>query len=178
MNVNFQTVEKGGKSATNEWYTPPEIIRSLGKFDLDPCTSEAAMKINNSAASFFTEKDNGLTKEWFGRVWLNPPYSSGLIKAFIKKLSEHGNGIALIYNRCDSAWFMDYVFGRADSLLFLSKRIYFIRPDGTVGKRPGAGSVLIAYGPENTKALQDCGLDGCLVRLQNAPVFENQLKLF
>lgn len=38
MNVSFQTAEKGGKSATTEWYTPQYIIEALGgKFDLDPC---------------------------------------------------------------------------------------------------------------------------------------------
>lgn len=33
MNTTF---EKSANS-TDEWYTPPEIIESLGSFDLDPC---------------------------------------------------------------------------------------------------------------------------------------------
>lgn len=178
MNVDFQTKGKGGKAATVEWYTPPEIIRSLGRFDLDPATSEAAMKINNSAASFFTKEYDGLKQDWFGRVWVNPPYKNPYLGLFIKKLSQHNNGIALVYNRCDSAWFQDYVLDKADSILFLRKRISFIRPDGTKGDRPGAGSVLIAYGKHNTESLSNCGLEGKLVRLENIPISEKQLNIF
>lgn len=170
MNVNFQTVEKGGKSATDEWYTPVEIIKSLGVFDLDPCTCEAAININNSAPIYYTKRDNGLIKKWHGRIWLNPPYKNPDLKHFIQKMADHNNGIALVFNRCDSAWFQDYVLGCADSILFLRKRISFIRPDGTKGDRPGAGSVLIAYGQNNTEILANSGLEGKLVKLENVPV--------
>ena len=30
------------------------------------------------------------------------PYSRPLIELFVRKLVEHGNGIALLFNRCDS----------------------------------------------------------------------------
>lgn len=163
MNVNFQTAEKGGKSATVEWYTPPEIIRALGFFDLDPCTSDTAIKVNSSAKSYYTKKDNGLIMPWHGRIWLNPPYSNPEIGEFMRKMANHNNGIALVFNRCDSAWFHKYVLECADSLLFLRKRIYFVREDGTPGDRPGCGSVLIAYGKENTNALLDSGISGKLV---------------
>lgn len=33
MNTSFERSAK----ATDEWYTPLEIISSLGEFDLDPC---------------------------------------------------------------------------------------------------------------------------------------------
>lgn len=174
MNVNFQTAEKGGKSATNEWYTPPEIIRSLGLFDLDPSTSETALLINNSAKKYYTKEDNGLIQKWYGRVWLNPPYEKVLIVAFMKKLAEHGNGIALVYNRFDSAWFQNYVLDVADSIFFFRKRIHFIRPDGTKGDRPGAGSCLIAYGEHNTTAIEESGLNGRLVLLKNDVVIKKR----
>lgn len=177
MNVNFQTAEKGGKSATVEWYTPQEIIQALGKFDLDPATCEAAINLNNSASQFYTKEDNGLIKGWFGRVWLNPPYANPDLKLFMQKMAGHNNGIALVFNRCDSSWFQDYVLGCADSILFLRKRINFIRPDGTKGDRPGAGSVLIAYGSKNTDALAHSGLEGKLVKLENVPVSTKQLGL-
>lgn len=177
MNVNFQTAEKGGKAATVEWYTPPEIIRSLGEFDLDPSTSKEAIQINKSAKNYYTKEDNGLIQGWFGRIWLNPPYQNPDIRLFIQKMADHNNGIALVFNRCDSSWFQDYVLGRADSILFLRKRINFIRQDGTKGDSPGAGSVLIAYGKHNTESLAKSGLKGKLVRLENIPVSCVQLGL-
>lgn len=174
MNVNFQTAGTGGKSATNEWYTPPEIIHSLGKFDLDPSTSLKALAINHSAEKYYTIDDNGLIKKWTGRVWLNPPYEKVLISAFMKKLAEHGNGVALVYNRFDSTWFQKYVLDVADSIFFFRKRIQFLRPDGTKGDRSGAGSCLIAYGEHNTKAIEQSGLNGRLVLLKNDVVIKKK----
>ncbi|MCC8155431.1 MAG: phage N-6-adenine-methyltransferase [Tannerellaceae bacterium] len=170
MNVNFQTKYKGGKSATNEWYTPSEIIKSLGEFDLDPATCEKAIEINSSAKKYFTKQENGLLQPWTGRVWLNPPYPNPDIRDFMKKMAEHNNRIALVFNRCDSVWFHQYVFNSADSILFLSKRIRFINEDRKVGGSPGCGSVLVAYGKNNTEALSRCKLDGKLVFLHNAPI--------
>lgn len=175
MNVSFQTAEKGGKSATDEWYTPPYIIKPLGSFDLDPATCEKAISINQSAKNYYTVEDNGLHKEWFGRVWLNPPYSNPLIKQFIKKLSDHNNGIALVSNRCASAWFQDYVLSKAHSILFLRKRISFFNEKGVLVGRPGCGSVLIAYGEQNTTSLSYSGLEGKLVELKNVSVNNPQL---
>lgn len=177
MNVNFQTAEKGGKAATVEWYTPSEIIHSLGEFNLAPATSLQAIWLNKSAKDYYTEEDNGLVSGWFGRVWLNPPYRNPDIRLFMQKMADHGNGIALVFNRCDSSWFQDYVLGRADSILFLRKRINFLRPDGTKGDSPGASSVLIAYGRQKTEALSRSGLKGKLVKLENIPVSCTQLGL-
>lgn len=33
MNTRFERTEK----ASDEWYTPKEVLEALGKFDLDPC---------------------------------------------------------------------------------------------------------------------------------------------
>lgn len=105
MNVNFQTANKGGKCATTEWYTPPEIIKSCGSFDLDPATSTAAWIMNRSANNYYTLADNGLNQKWQGRVWLNPPYKNPDLNQFMRLMAKHNNGIALVYNHCDSAWF-------------------------------------------------------------------------
>ncbi len=170
MNTDFQTANKGGKCATVEWYTPPEIIMKCGVFDLDPATSIRAYNINHSAKKIFTLGDNGLMQRWEGRVWLNPPYKNPVLGQFMQRMANHNNGVALVYNRCDSTWFQDYVLGVAHSILYLKKRIHFIKPDGTVGDRPGAGSVLIAYGEDNTKALESSGLLGKLILIKNIPI--------
>ena len=90
MNVNFEKA----KNTTVEWLTPPELVKKIGTFDLDPCTP-----INSPfkhATVNFSILDDGLSKEWFGRVYLNPPYGKGM-ELWIEKLKNHGNGICLIF---------------------------------------------------------------------------------
>lgn len=163
MNTQFERCTE----TTNEWYTPPELIRNLGIFDLDPCTSDVAHHFNQSAKNYYTKEDDGLTREWFGRVWLNPPYSQPLISKFVKKMAEHNNGIALLYNRCDNKMFQDIIFPLADSVSFIENRIKFYRPDGSIGGNPGCGSVLIAFGFENTESIIKSGISCHVMRRSN-----------
>lgn len=64
----------------NEWSTPPPVVahakRVLGipEFDLDP----AATKENAKALYFYDRAANGLRQNWWGFVWLNPPFSRSL----------------------------------------------------------------------------------------------------
>lgn len=89
------------------------------------------------------------------------------ILKFVEKLAEHGNGIALLFNRCDSNKFQDIIFTKATGMMFLRNRIKFFRPDGTRGDSPGCGSVLIAFGRENAEILRNCSLQGKYVELNN-----------
>src|SRR6185369_2312847 len=82
-----------------EWLTDPAIIKALEVFDLDPCAPVS--RPWDMANRHYTIADDGLIQPWEGRVWLNPPY--GLkTRTWIKLLSEHGNGIALIYARTET----------------------------------------------------------------------------
>ena len=161
--MNFQTSNKGGKAGTTEWYTPPYIIEALGgKFDLDPCAPALEW---HTAHKCFTKEIDGLLQAWEGRVFLNPPYTNPLIKRFVTKLAEHGNGIALLYARCDNKMFFEQIFNRATSIKFLCGRIQFIRPDGSKGDQPGCGSILVAYGDECNQILKSCNLSGKYIPL-------------
>lgn len=151
------------KSETTVWLTPPYILNALGEFDLDPCAP-----INrpwDMAANHYTIEEDGLLQPWFGRVWCNPPYGSEM-SAFLEKLSHHeGGGIALIFARTETKAFFNYVWDRADALLFLKGRIRFHRPDGSLGDNSGAPSVLVAYGKAEVESLRSSGLEGKLVVL-------------
>lgn len=164
MNTSFE--KQGAHKTTTTWLTPIEIIRSLGEFDLDPCTPPTMPW--ETAKQHYTEKDNGLVQHWFGRVWLNPPYGSDIMAKFLEKMALHGNGIALTFTRLETKQFHQWVFPYADALFFKRGRIHFLNeagiiPSGTNG--PGVGSVFIAYGRSNVFALRDSGMDGKLVLL-------------
>lgn len=159
MNTTF---EKSANS-TDEWYTPKEIIDALGEFDLDPCAPVAPPY--KTANVMYNKNDDGLKQEWKGRVWLNPPYSRPLIECFVKRMAEHGNGIALLFNRCDSKMFQDVIFEKATAMKFLRNRIRFFRPDGTRGDSPGCGSILIAFGEDNAEVIKTCDIAGKYVRI-------------
>lgn len=153
---------------TDVWLTPPEILRSLGEFDLDPCSPIA--RPWNTANKHYTIEDDGLALDWFGQVWLNPPYGK-VIGQWMKKMSTHGQGVALIFARTETDFFQRFVFPFADSLLFLCGRLNFCNALGMRSRmNAGAPSVLIAYGEKNVDRLADSGLKGKHVPLNAAPV--------
>ncbi len=141
-----------------EWLTPPELVKKLGVFDLDPCCPVNAPFIH--AKTNFTIEDNGLKKEWFGRVFCNPPYGKETTPLWLAKLKKHGNGIALIYARTETKYFFENIWNNADALLFVKGRIRFYHVSGKKGGTPGAPSVFVAYGIENAIALKQSGIEG------------------
>jgi len=74
-------------------------------------------------------------------------------------MAEHGNGIALIPARTETAMFYECVWGRADAVLFLQGRPHFHRVDGSRAPfNSGAPICLVAYGVANVAALERSGL--------------------
>jgi len=144
----------------DEWYTPPEIIRSLGEFDLDPASSPEAFGLNQSAKKIYTVRDNGLIQPWQGRVWLNPPYSNPLLQQFLTKMAEHNKGIALVFAKIEAKWFHDIVLKHASAIKFLYERVRFYKADGTQGMQPRNGSMLVAYGREEAEILSKNPIKG------------------
>ncbi len=56
----------------DHWCTPRHVAFLIGKVDTDPCSNEHSM-IN--AAQSYRAEDDGLSKSWTGRLYVNPPYS-------------------------------------------------------------------------------------------------------
>lgn len=139
-------------SESNEWYTPDKYIEAarkvLGEIDLDPASCGLANETVQAKVYFDKEKD-GLAQEWFGRVWMNPPYG-GLSGPFVAKLLsefEAGNveeAIVLVNsNSTDTNWFRPLW---NHILCFTDHRINFYSPQ----EKPSGsthGSVFIYIGP-------------------------------
>lgn len=159
--VKNWTHERG--EGNDEWLTPPEIIKALGDFDLDPCSP--IHRPWDTARYHLTREDDGLMKSWSGRVWMNPPYGRETGK-WMQRLFEHGNGIALIFSRTDTEVFHHYVFERANAILFLKGRLSFYTVSGKTVNPAGAASCLVAYGAYNALLLQKSGLKGFFVQLR------------
>jgi hypothetical protein len=147
----------------DEWLTPLQIIKSLGKFDLDPCTPISPPWL--TAEHRYHKLQNGLLQRWFGRVWLNPPYGTETGQ-WLGRLAEHGNGTALIFARTETEYFFDHVWNKATALLFIKGRIQFYKVTGEQGGTAGAPSVLIAYGKENAEVLKAAEIEGAFVPLE------------
>lgn len=156
-------------SDSNEWYTPADYIeaarRVLGYFDLDPASSDAANE-TVQAECFYTKEDNGLEQEWFGNVWLNPPYGKDGPKFVSRLVEEYEAGIvteAIILvnsNSTETNWFAplwDYL------LCFSNHRINFKSPVGN-GNGSTHGSVFIYLGPNKAEFAKQFQAFGYIVR--------------
>lgn len=141
------------------WQTPDHIVEAFGKFDLDPCAN--AIKPTRLAAVGFTEAIDGLKQLWTGRVWMNPPYGKAL-RVWLKKLSDHGNGIALCPPRMGSLWFQDSTLQTFGAILFKRGPIAFLGDDMKPVTGNNADSIFIAFGKENVEARRNCGIKGKL----------------
>lgn len=145
-----------------DWLTPPQIIRALGQFDTDPCSPIG--RPWDTAKVHYTALDNGLLKPWAGRVWMNPPYGDQT-ENWMRRLAEHGNGIALIFARTETKSFHPWVWDYASATLWIKGRLRFFTKEGREGGMAGAPSVLVSYGQENAEALLASGIKGAFVPL-------------
>lgn len=98
-------------SDTDEWYTPQaitnKVVQVLGEIDLDPCSNSGK---TIPAFIHYTKQDDGLARDWAGRVYMNPPYGREIADWVEKLCEEYESGrvsaaIALVPSRTDTEWF-------------------------------------------------------------------------
>lgn len=111
------------------WYTPPQIVdliqQCLSGITLDPCADDEK---HVEACQHLTASDDGLSQQWSGRVFMNPPYSCP--SAWIAKLQEEFNcgrveeAIALVPVATDTKWFHPLI--SSNLICFWKGRIKFL----------------------------------------------------
>lgn len=139
-----------------EWYTPAwitENVRAMygGVIDLDPMTSEQANGLVG-AENFYTKDQDGLSKSWFGKVWINPPYDTPTMTRVVEKIhTEIVRGdvktITMITNTATETVWCRKALDLCSAAVFLTKRIKFI--DGRTMKEqdsPLQGQMLTIFG--------------------------------
>ena len=150
---------KGGipmlQSMSNEWYTPAKYIEAvrevLGAIELDPASSHKANE-TVKAEVYFTEDDDGLSREWYGKVFLNPPYGR-LTSEFAGCLYEQlgstvTEAIMLVNSRAtDADWFQPCFEG---AICFTDHRIDFNSPDEKLTSSTH-GSCFVYFGDNERK---------------------------
>jgi len=156
-------------SGENEWYTPECYIESarivMGNINLDPASSEIANQTVN-ADLFYTHEEDGLSKEWFGNVWLNPPYSQPLIFQFIEKLIESDNieqAIVLVNNATETKW-GQLLIKHSDAVCFHQGRIRFIDKYGNLGDAPLQGQMICYLGSKVNNFINEFRQYGTILR--------------
>lgn len=146
----------------DEWLTPPEILKPLGRFALDPAAP--VTRPWRTAIDYFTILDGGLDREWWGRVWLNPPFNRYERPRWMEKMADHGNGIMLVPAATETDAFDRYVWQKAQAVCFIKGRPHFHYADGKRAKANcGCSIALVAYGEANASILEASGLGVTLI---------------
>jgi hypothetical protein len=153
---------QSAKAITTTWLTPPHVIDALGgwqSFDLDPCAAPAPQPWRTAKLMVTEDMADGLSIDWFGRVFLNFPYDDPT--PWLRKMAAHNGGTMLMFARTDREDVHEHMWSTASGILFLRGRLHFHYPDGTRAKHNGgAPSILCAYGPEELDRLAAVTLPG------------------
>ena len=150
-----------------EWNTPDALLlvarEAMDGIDLDPASNSIAQS-RVRAREFYTKEEDGLTQPWRGRIYLNPPYTSGLVGKFADKLiAEYVAGnvteaVWLTNNSTDTGWF-HRLAEQAAVMVFLRGRVKFwkVGEDGEeLQGSPLQGQVLMYLGPNARRFVTAC----------------------
>ncbi len=158
-----------GKFTGNaENYTPEAVIsdvrKVLGEIDLDPASCERAQRVVQ-AKEYWTMEDDALSREWHGRVFLNPPYDAQTIRQFTNKLLEEQDNISsailLTNNNTDTRWF--HRCARAASIICLTAgRINFYTEE-IEKTMPTNGQAFFYFGPDQNGFIKTFVTKGLLM---------------
>lgn len=148
MDENIKTFCGAGGAAYSSdsmcWETPLELFREWDEkynFTLDVCATPK----NALVDEFFSEEDDGLSKDWSGVCWMNPPYGRAIKLWVAKAYQESLKGatvVALIPARTDTSYWHQYIFPFADTH-FLRGRVRFLQDGAKFGPAPFPSAIVV-----------------------------------
>lgn len=134
-------------ATTDMWATPQDYFDAVNEefgFETDVC----AVPENAKCANFFTPEMDGLSQDWKGTCWMNPPYGRGIAswvqKAYESSLSG-ATVVCLLPARTETRWFHDYCM--KGEIRFIRGRLKF---GGSKVNAPFP-NVLVIFRPQNDK---------------------------
>lgn len=138
--------------SADEHYTPKWIFDELGiVFDLD--VASPAGGSNVPCKHYFTQEQDGLTQEWYGNVFMNPPFSQTTVWA--RKFIAYGRGIAIL--PASAAHWAKELWETDAGIVLFTKTLRFDRPNGEKPKAISYQLWIVAYGDENKAAISKLG---------------------
>lgn len=137
--------------------TPVRIWKPLGPFDLDPCAGESTEigRVNWCDS----RGENGLERNWFGQVFVNPPFSQKQL--WIEKMVEHGKGVLILPERGSAPWFGPLAIS-AGRYFVMGKKISFVGGSSS----NNVGSCIFPFGKKAIKKVLESGLPGHFVTVK------------
>jgi hypothetical protein len=145
-------------NTTDEFLTPSYLVKELGEFDLDPCSSKH-QQYPLAKRSFVWPEEDGLLLPWAGRVFVNPPFSE--LQKWTERFILHNNGILLVPARIEVSWFWT-LWHNCSGFFFTKGPLKYICLSGKTP--PGFfGSAFCAIGADNADSLKNLSLRGVIV---------------
>ena len=133
MSVHFS-------SKTDLWYTPQDFFKKYDdvyKFETDVCATDD----NTKCTKYYTEEMDGLSQEWRGVCWMNPPYGRTIGKWMKKAYESSLSGatvVCLVPARTDTNWWHDYAM--KGDIEFIKGRLKF---GGSKNSAPFPSAVVV-----------------------------------
>lgn len=158
---------KNYSPSSNERETPWELYQLLNK-EFGFIADMAATKQNAKHEVFYTIEDDSLSIDWpRGPVFLNPPYSRGLLPRFVAKAREEAmkgsKPVLLLPASTSSRWWVKYVskedYNLCIEIRFLTPRVPFLIDGKPMlsksGKPTGAmtPNVVVTFRPKTTEPM-------------------------
>src|SRR3990167_6432250 len=134
-------------SRGSDWSTPQDLFDELNKefhFNLDVCASDW----NAKCKKYFTEKENGLVRDWKNNIcWMNPPYGKDLAMWMNKAYRSAYKGatvVCLVPAATDTSWWHSYAMN--GEIRYLRGRPRFQTKEGT-WQQTFSPSVIVLFNP-------------------------------
>lgn len=117
------------RSMREDWGTPRSVFDPLHaefQFTLDA----AATAENAMVPTHFTPEDDALTRDWSGRVWLNPPYGARNLDRWMQKAWRESSFceviVCLVPAYTGQPWWHRWVVGKASEIRWIKGKLRFV----------------------------------------------------